>query len=224
MISFAHPGQIEIAAEMSQSFCLDNGAYSLWKSGIKPDWEQYADWLEEWGRHPGCDFALMPDVIDGTEKDNDDLVLWWLQKKRPCAGVPVWHLHESYDRLNKLSLLWPRIALGSSGNYAKIGTDAWWNRMGGAMRTICDDQGRPRCRLHGLRMLNPTIFSHIPLASADSTNVARNVGLDMRWRGSYVPASQSVKALILADRIEKHASAAKWSGLSGYRMNEELFG
>jgi hypothetical protein len=32
-VSFANPQQIELAAEVCQSFALDNGAFTIWKQG-----------------------------------------------------------------------------------------------------------------------------------------------------------------------------------------------
>lgn len=62
-------------------------------------------------------------------------------------------------------------------------------------------------------------------ASADSTNVARNVGIDSAWRQSYAPDSRAMRALILMERIERHASAAYWdrAGIQAYQ-NMRLFG
>jgi len=222
MVSFAHPGPIQAVANVCQSFSLDNGAFSAWKSGhpIK-DWGPFRDWLSMWTSHPGCDWFLIPDVIDGSEEDNDRLVDLWHGE-----GVPVWHLHESTERLDRLVSQWPRVALGSSGAYASIGTADWWGRMAEAMVVACDEQGRPRTKLHGLRMLDPTIFSHLPLASADSTNVARNMGLDSRWsRGPYAPVSTETRAAILMERIEVHASAEYWNRESaGVNQNWSLIG
>jgi hypothetical protein len=79
-----------------------------------------------------------------------------------------------------------------------VGTPDWWQRMGGAMDAICDEEGRPPCKLHGLRMLNPTVFSQLPLASADSTNVAQNHG---RERKRYALTSRDGR-LAIVDRIE----------------------
>jgi hypothetical protein len=73
-------------------------------------------------------------------------------------------------------------------------------------------------------MLSPTITSHIPLASADSTNVAANIGIDSRWTGAYAPVSKSVRALVLADRIEQHATAARWTHSVGVQRNLDLLG
>jgi hypothetical protein len=119
-------------------------------------------------------------------------------------------VHESLDRLDRLCE-YPRIALGSSGEFAVVGDQKWWARMAAAMQVICDADGMPRSKLHGLRMLNPTIFSKLPLSSADSCNVARNVGIDKKWNGPYSPASKTARAIILMERIEKHASAYHWN-------------
>lgn len=222
MVSYAHPRQIDVAAELCQSFALDNGAFSIWKRGGGTlDIAGFAVWAEHWLKHPGCDFALAPDIIDGSEADNDALLVNLSRTK----WVPVWHMHESLMRLERLVSDWPRVALGSSGQYATIGTPAWWARMAEAMDCACDAEGRPLARLHGLRMLDPTVFSHLPLASADSTNVARNIGIDSAWRGSYSPHSQRMRALILQERIERHASAARWCRKSsGVAQNFELLG
>ena len=220
MVSYAHPQQTALIAEVCQSFTMDNGAFSAWKTGAKVDWCGYYEWVGEWMRHPGFDWALIPDVIDGDERANDELVENW---PLGSIGVPVWHMHESIGRLHHL-LKWDRVAIGSSGQYATVGDQRWWARMAEAMEVCCED-GRPVRKLHGLRMLDPTVFSHLPLASADSTNVARNIGIDSAWkRGQYQPVTKQQRALVLADRIERHASAARWVGTGGIQKNFELVG
>lgn len=225
MVSFYHPQQIEIAAEVTQSFALDNGAFSAWKSGTVVDWTEYQEWVRKWSRHPGCDFAVIPDVIDGDESANDRLIEDWNDSGLRRVGVPVWHLHESLARLGRLVHEWPRVALGSSGEYSDPGSDPWWSRMTEAMVVACDDEGFPRTRLHGLRMMDSTITSHVPLSSADSTNVARNIGYDEKWdQAPYAPSSKDQRALILAERIESHVAAPRWVESEGIEKNLELFG
>jgi hypothetical protein len=222
MVSYEHPEQLEVAAEICQSVVLDNGAFSAWKQQKTYDFTGYADWASKWVRHPAVDWCVIPDVIDGTEDDNDRLLADWVL---PAAvSVPVWHLHESLERLARL-LAYPRIALGSSGEYAVVGDERWWGRISDAMRIICDERGAPKSKLHGLRMLDPTIFSKLPLSSADSCNVARNVGIDVKWQGPYTPPSRYSRAVVLMERIERHASAAHWSEkvIESYQ-NLELFG
>lgn len=206
MVSFAEPRDIGRVAEHCQSFAIDNGAFSLWRSGIKTDWDGYYAWVNEWRCHPGFDWAVIPDVIDGDEDANDALLAGW---PFGVQGVPVWHLHESLGRLYRLRHEWPRIALGSSGKWQTPGTDGWWHRMGEAMEEIYSGTGP--VKIHGLRMLSVDIFSKLPLSSADSTNVARNyamkkMGIDgAKW---------------MARRIESFNSAPKWDGIASNREFE----
>lgn len=220
-VSFERPEQIALAAEVCQSFAIDNGAFSVWKRGATLDVPGYVAFVNEWRKHPGFDWALIPDAIDGTEEENDLLFATY----RNAGGdllqsVPVWHLHESFERLQRLCRAFPRVALGSSGQWADIGTEGWWQRVGAAMDAICDDLGRPPCKLHGLRMLNPTVFSHLPFASADSTNVAQN---HARERALYrlTPAMAGLK---IVDRIEQHACAPRWNKTYGTQFNLDLIG
>jgi hypothetical protein len=213
-VSFAHPGQLGLAVAGCQSFGIDNGAFSAWRRGEPVmDWSDYYTFAEAAKRQPACDFAVIPDVIDGTEADNDALLSEWPLPQ--WFGAPVWHLHESFGRLERLAYEWPRVCLGSSGEFAQIGTEQWWRRMHNAMRTICDDAGSPPCRLHGLRMLDPRIFSRFPFASADSTNIGRNVGLDTKWGGPYAPPTKEAMVQVMRARVESVNAP------SAYLFNEQ---
>jgi hypothetical protein len=58
-------------------------------------------------------------------------------------------------------------------------------------------------------MLSHRIVTSVPLASADSTNVARNIGIDGNWaNGVYMPATKETRALVLTERIESHQAPA----------------
>ena len=217
LVSFAEPQQIVIAAEVAQSFALDNGAFSVWKQCQQANWPAYYKWVEEWWRHPGFDWAIIPDVIEGDEAANDALLQEWPFGK--TAGIPVWHFHESLERLARLAAEWPRVALGSSGQYATVGTLKWWTRMQHIMATVCDGAGKPKVKLHGLRMLRPAICRYLPLGSADSAGVSRSVGTT-NWGGCYRQASDVVKAQVLIDAYESTQGAALWAGVPA---QEELF-
>ena len=217
LVSYADPQQIVIAAEVAQSFALDNGAFSVWKQGIEVNWKSFYGWVEQWFRHPAFDWAIIPDVIDGDEAANDMLLAEWPFGK--FAGVPVWHFHESLERLARLAGEWSRVALGSSGQFAVIGSPKWWGRVHQIMKTVCED-GKPKVKLHGLRMLRPAVCKYLPLASADPAGVSRGVGTT-NWGGCYRQASDPVKAQALLDHYESAQGAAVWSGIP---QQEELFG
>lgn len=206
LVPYPRQDDLGIVAEVCQSFVFDNGAFTVWRQGGTLDVPGYVAWCEEWHRHPGFDWALIPDVIDGSEADNDALLADWPSTIR---GVPVWHMHESIDRLIQLGHDWAMVALGSSGVYASPGTAIWWRRMAEALNALCDTSGRPPCKLHGLRMLDPLIFSRLPLASADSTNATVNSGSLGRF-GMYLPPTTAQRAAVIAERIEAHNSAPIW--------------
>lgn len=209
-ISYAHPDQLPIAIEVCQSFAVDNGAFSAWKKGAPVlNWSGYYDWALSAKRTPSCDFAVIPDVIDGSECDNDALLAEWPHGN--WFGAPVWHLNESIARLERLAADYPRVCFGSSGQYANIGTTEWWVQMAVAIRAISDKDGRPLVKIHGLRMLNPSIFTKFPFASADSTNIGRNIGIDQSWKGNYMPPSKEVRAQVMRTRIESYNAPARWS-------------
>lgn len=134
LVPFGREEDLPIVAEASTGFCLDNGAFSAWKTG-KPiaDWAPYHAWVEAWYRHPRFDFAFIPDVIDGTEEENDRLVEEFRCSAVGRFGVPVWHLNESLQRLEKLAEGWSVVALGSSGQYSKPRSEIWNRRMSDAM-------------------------------------------------------------------------------------------
>lgn len=204
-ISFENPGQLGLASEVCQSFAFDNGAFTAWKKAgrnNKTDWQDYYDFLSRWKNHPACDFAIIPDVIDGGGSKNDDLLADWPFSK--SFGVPVWHMNESDERFIRLCNEWPRVAIGSCGEYDVKSPAKATARLKDVIRHVLDEHGQPVTRLHGLRMLNPKIFSKLPLASADSTNVARNIGIDSKWRGPYAPQSKETRAALLVERIESY--------------------
>jgi hypothetical protein len=165
-VPFSDPRDIGACREIAQSIMLDNGAFSAWRKGKATDWPGYYAWAEEW--LGPADWAVIPDVIDGDEQANDGLIAQWPHGHR---GAPVWHLHEPYERLQRLVDEWPLVCLGSSGDFAQIGTPAWERRMDTAFNRVASGRFVPR--LHGLRMLSLS-GKRWPLASADSTDIARN--------------------------------------------------
>ena len=216
-VSFAHAGQLSLAIDLCQSFAVDNGAFSAWRSGKSvTDWTAFYNWVNELKNLPNFDWAVIPDVIDGDEVANDDLLAEWPHEKHLSA--PVWHMHESIERFYNLCHEWPRVCIGSSGSFAVVGTPQWWARMGSALNEVVDQNGLPPCKLHGLRMLNPDVFKRLPLASADSTNIGQNIGIDSAWRGTYQPPDKPWRARVMAARIESINGASSWTEMVQHNL------
>jgi len=222
-ISFANPDQAELAFEVADSVALDNGAWPIYSAGKgRIDVPSYVKFVENWRRHPSFDWCLIPDIVDGDESENDRLIREW--ELPPFISVPVWHMHESIDKMERLVDAFPRVAIGSSGEFVRVGSNRWWGRIAEAMDVACDAEGMPKVKLHGLRQMDPEVFSIIPYSSVDSTNVARNIGIDKAWTGSYIPRRKETRAMLLRDNVEAHACSKRWPGLGGIPRNLEIFG
>ena len=192
-ISYAAPNDVKQCHAIGQSVMLDNGAFSAWTAGRPVDWDGYYRWTEEWLAYPTT-WAVIPDVIDGGEEENDALLLEWPHGVR---GAPVWHADESIDRLLRLASVWPRVCVGSSGAYRVVGSEAWHRRMVEAMNALCPG-GLVPCWLHMLRGM-AMAGSHYPFASVDSTDVARN---------HHLPHNSALK---MVNRWDTQQCPARWS-------------
>ena len=104
LIPFVRKDDTGSVLECCQSFVLDNGAFSYWKKGNgRIDFDDYFDWCKNLYRHPSFDWCLIPDVIDGDESENRELVIKWLRIGSKIKGVPVYHMHESFQYFERLS-------------------------------------------------------------------------------------------------------------------------
>jgi hypothetical protein len=131
-VSWAAPGDLAWCLAHGASVMLDNGAFSAWTRGSVMDWPAFYEWATPHLRHPH--WAVIPDVIDGDEAANDALLASC--PVSPALSAPVWHMHESLERLARLASAYSRICIGSSGKYASPGNTAWRNRIDAAWQTI----------------------------------------------------------------------------------------
>ena len=183
LVSYARPDQIKKIANIQCKLVLDNGAFSIWRNAAKDNsevltqdwwskhWEGYYDFVGEWLSR--IEWFIIPDVIEGTEQENDaliDHVPYWLMIK----AVPVWHSDESIERFVRLCESFGRVAIGCCGPHRSIRSVAWKKRMTEAFNAIYVERQLP-VKIHGLRMLDGRALSQFPFDSADSTNVAINV-------------------------------------------------
>lgn len=203
-VSNVRRDQIKKVHEIGQSVMIDNGAYSIWRSKgkvINPTWDKYYKWVEKWLHYPTT-WAVIPDVIDGTEEENDALIEAWPLGDK---GYPVWHINESLDRLQRLCDNYTRVCIGSTSEYGKmLGSDLWHTRMTEAMDRVCVGGNAPT-QFHMLRGFS-VLDAGYPFYSADSTDVARS--------------HQKHTALKLADRWDAVQCVPRWKGrLKQERMN-----
>ena len=198
LISYAHPQDLKRGLKICDKVIIDNGAYSLWQKGKKVNWDDYYKWVEK--IIDKIEFFIIPDIIDGSEWENNKLVMSYFQTGLQ-KGVPVWHTNESLERLKYLMIKFNYIAIGSSGEYRVLGTVKWHNKMNEAMGVLCDDEGYPLVKIHMLRCLNHRIFTKYPFYSGDSSSLGRNHKRD-GWKN-------------IVDRVEKYNSPKRYLYFKG---------
>lgn len=195
-VSHADPRDLDVCLNIGQSLMLDNGAFSAFTRGkpMKPD--EYIQWLDPILQHPH--WAIIPDVIDGTVEQQRDGIKSWPYPKELSA--PVWHLGLSIDYLLELCDTYPKVCLGSSGEFWQVGSPSWRKRMDDVFDVLSRRRYMPW--IHGLRMLCQTDW---PLASADSTNVARNykqVASSPEQMASRIDAIQPLRKHVKNNQME----------------------
>ena len=166
-VSYAHPKDLKRCLRIGQSLMLDNGAFSAKTRGFPFDRDGFYAWVEPLLAHPH--WAVVPDVIDGSEEVQRQMVKSWPFRKE--MGIPVWHLGLPISYLIELCDAWGRVCFGSAGEFWQIGTSKWCHRMDEAFNALVNTYGRQIPWVHGMRMLGQS-SGPWPLASADSTNVA----------------------------------------------------
>jgi len=167
-VSFADPRDADVCLKIGQSVLWDNGAFSAYTRRVALVWRDYYEWLEPRLHHPH--FAVAPDVIDGSEEQQDRLLSEWPHPRELSA--PVWHMAEPIERLLRLCQVWPKVCFGSSGEYWQVGSEKWERRADEAFNALV----KRHTILPWVHMMRGLSLSdgRWPFASADSVNVARN--------------------------------------------------
>ena len=79
LVSYAETRDLGRALKFCNKIIIDNGAFSMWRKQKTVDWDNFYKFLEP--LHDRIEFFFIPDVIDGTEIENDKLITKYLYKK-----------------------------------------------------------------------------------------------------------------------------------------------
>ena len=156
---------------------VDNGAFSAWTSGAeltREYWSEFEEWASDIAARCPQAVVVVPDVIDGDEAANEALVDWFAGRSIATQRLmPVWHMHESLEYLERLLSRFQFVAIGSSGEFAKVGTRAWHVRVQEALETV--EAARRAGRNPHIHMMRAQgQHARYEFDSSDSSNVARN--------------------------------------------------
>lgn len=196
-VSYADPRDADWCMTHGQSVMWDNGAFTAFRQGKDFDPLAFANWVEPYLGHPH--WAVVPDVIDGDERAQRELIAGWPHRRELSA--PVWHLALSIDWLLELADQWPRICFGSSGAYWQVGSEVWERRADEAWNALERRGLRPWAHMmRGLSLCG----DRWPFASADSVNVALN------FKGSKSRGQAPVCPERMARNIDGRQCPVKW--------------
>ncbi len=221
---YARPGNNKLGVQVDRAIdlvgkdeilFLDNGAFTAFKNGISiADDQKYLDDFYAWAKDVcnRCPQAvcIIPDVIDGTTDQNNELISEANQSGLDDDRlVPVWHLHETFEQLIRLVETFNHIAIGSSGDYWKVNSPEWQARIEAmfdhldAWFKTDEADGIVRPKLHMLRGI--AVMDAHRFDSADSVNVAVNHGRQAS-KGETLPAFRA-RVENKAKRGEVHGAA-----------------
>lgn len=200
-----------VNASSDQILVVDNGAFSAHMAGANLDeayWEQFALWASNIMALCPSAVVVIPDVIGGSESQNDELSDWFFQMcETKCIRLDVertmavWHLHESMERLWDLAGTHRYVAFGSSGEYVDASSPLWRDRILQAFDTVnsrAETFDEPRCWIHMMRFQSE--LKNFDFDSSDSTNFARNAHRFKKYGEGYLT--------LVADRLKiKHTGS-----------------
>jgi hypothetical protein len=182
-VSFAAPRDLDDCIELvgaDQILVLDNGAFTHWRQGHGAiDRAAFWEWANAAQARCEQAVAVIPDVIEGSERDNLIECSYALRNdfaQFPERTMAIWHLNESLEQLEKLCRLMNFVGFGSCAEFdVQSNRDGYLARIREAYAVVERvelEHGR-RPWIHLMRGLG--VYAEVICAeSADSTNVAVN--------------------------------------------------
>ncbi len=170
---------IELVGE-EEILVLDNGAFSHWRQGKGSiDRREFWAWANEAQAISSQAVAVIPDVIEGSERANLEEVSWALREELaefPERTMAIWHLDESLDQLAILCRLMNFVGFGSCAEFDVQRKRAdYMARIREASQVVDQVEAEHDRRpwIHLMRGLG--VFAELTrFESADSTNIAVN--------------------------------------------------
>lgn len=185
---------------LADQIMIDWGGYPAWKAGLDLNEEYrngYYSWLDPVLDRPTT-WAVIPDIIGAPSQINDSLLKEWPHGKE--RGWPVYHLDAQMmqhpDRMLRLLDDYGHACIGwAEKDLPILGEDhtRCMDRLWNAIRKRHGNRTPP---VHHFRGTQLTTGGDWPLASVDSTDVARNHhrpqntarAMADRWNAAQCPA------------------------------------
>ncbi len=148
---------------------LDSGAFSAWTQGKSIDLNVYCNYIERnqnWiGEYVALDVINPKDTAEAAKASFENLIT---MRKRGLRPIPVFHVGESFDWLNRmLDLGCDYIGLSATSLTARGNIDPWYRD---AWSRLIEQDGLPVIKAHAFGEARMAPLSLFPWKSADSTS------------------------------------------------------
>lgn len=146
---------------------VDSGAFSAWRLKCPVDINQYCNWLkqnEDWIEvYAALDQIIPSDPEEAARQSYENLVF---MRKQGLNPIPVWHVRESVDWLNRmLDLGCKYIGLSGTSIDSMIATDDWYEL---AWSHLVDSSGAPLVQVHAFGEARESCMKKFPWTSSDA--------------------------------------------------------
>lgn len=142
---------------------LDSGAFSAFTKGVQVDLPGYCRYIQQ-----NSDIISVASVLDGI---GDAQLTWENQHAMQQHGVtplPCFHYGEPTEYLDAYVENYEYITLGGmvpiSTPQLKIWLDRMWSKH------LTDENGKPRCKVHGFGLTSVPLMERYPWYSVDSSS------------------------------------------------------
>lgn len=145
-------------------FMLDSGAYSAYTKGVKIDIDDYCDFIKKYENI--IDHYIVLDVIGNAQKT---LEAQNYMESKGLSPLPVFHQGESWDYLEHYVEKYDYICISPLSYSAGGGNMISWLDTCFADH-ICNSDGYPKCKVHGLGLTIVKMMLRYPWYSVDSSS------------------------------------------------------
>lgn len=152
-------------------YILDSGAYSSYKIGAEIDIDEYCKFITE--HEDIVDWYIVLDVIGSDVKSYENLKY---MESKGLHPIPVFHQGDDFKYLEEFTNGDYEFICLSPLNYSAKGGNmvTWLDKCYGEY--ICDKEGNPKLKVHGLGLTTPIMMARYPWYSVDSTSWKLSAG------------------------------------------------
>lgn len=145
-----------------RKFFLDSGAFSAYTMGVQIDLAKFCDYC-----HRNADVIHMVSVLDAIGDPDGTWRNQVAMEERGVRPLPCFHYGEPTEIVDYYCRNYEYITIGGMVPISNQQLEVWLDRIWADHLT--DDEGKPRCKVHGFGLTSPKLMNRYPWYSVDSS-------------------------------------------------------